>query len=63
MFGGRVFQQAVGIPMGTNCSSSRRFFPLFLRGALHTGTSQKNECPFKHINNYKFDDFVDQCDY
>ena len=26
MFGGRVFQQTVGIPMGTNCSSSPDLF-------------------------------------
>ena len=41
-FGGRVFQQTVGIPMGTN---SPRLFcqlvPLFVRGRLHTGTSQE----------------------
>jgi len=30
IFGGRVFQQTVGIPMGTNCSSSRRLVPLFV---------------------------------
>jgi len=42
MFGEFVFQQTVGIPMGTDCSS-RRFVPLFARDRLHTGASQKNE--------------------
>ena len=41
-FGGRVFQQTVGIPMGNKlCSSSRRFVPLFVRGRLHTWASQE----------------------
>jgi len=30
MFGGRVFQKTVSIPIGTNCSSSRRLVPLFV---------------------------------
>ena len=32
MFGGRVFQQTVGIPMDTNCAPplSRRLVPLFV---------------------------------
>ena len=30
MLGGRVFQQIFGIPMGTNCSSSRRLCSLFI---------------------------------
>ena len=30
MFGGRVFQQTVGIPMATNYYSSRRLVPLFV---------------------------------
>ena len=30
MFGGCVFQQIIGIPMGPNCSSSRRLVPLFV---------------------------------
>jgi hypothetical protein len=42
IFGGRVFQQTVGIPMGANYSSSHRFVPLFVWGRLHTGASQEN---------------------
>ena len=41
MFGGCVFQQIVDIPMGPNCSSSRRLVPLFVWGRLHTGASQE----------------------
>jgi hypothetical protein len=35
MFDGRVFQQTVGIPMGTNC------VPLLTDLFLHTGTSSE----------------------
>ena len=35
MFDGRVFQQTVGIPMGTNC------VPLLADLFLHTGTSSE----------------------
>ena len=38
IFGGRVFQQTVGIPMGT---SSRLLVPLFVGGRLHIGVSQE----------------------
>ena len=36
MFGGRVFQQTVGIPLGTNCTHHPRFIPLFEWSWLHT---------------------------
>ena len=43
VIGGHVFQQTVGIPMGTNCINafSHQLFPLFEWGRLHTGTSQE----------------------
>ena len=42
VIGGHVFQQTVGIPMGTNCINafSHQLF-LFEWGRLHTGTSQE----------------------
>jgi len=43
LFGGRVFQQAVGIPMGSNCSSSRRLVPLFVLGRHHTEAFQEKQ--------------------
>ena len=62
IFGGRIFQQTVGIPMGTNW------------GTRHTGASKTNEkklarsfnFTFRYIddvlslNNYTFGDFVDR---
>jgi hypothetical protein len=42
IFGERVFQQTVGIPLGTNCDSLR-LVPLFERDRHHTGSSQENE--------------------
>ena len=43
MFGGRIFQQTVGIPMNTNYinNPSRRFVPLFVRDRLHTEVSEE----------------------
>jgi hypothetical protein len=42
IFGGRIFHQTVGIPMGTKlCSSSGRLVPVFLINRLHTGASQE----------------------
>ena len=75
MFGGRVFQQTVGIPMGTNCAPL--FADLFLYSYeayfIH-GLLRKNEkklarsfnFKFRYIddvlslNNSKFADFVDR---
>ena len=71
MFGGRVFQQTVGIPMGTNCA------PLLadlFRYSYKADFIQKNEkklarsfnFTFRYIdhvlslNNYRFGDFVDR---
>jgi hypothetical protein len=75
MFGGRVFQQTVGIPMGTNCS------PLLVNLFLYSyeadfiqGLLKKNEKKltlsfkfmFRYIddvlslNNSRFGDFVDR---
>ena len=74
MFGGRVFQQTVGIPMGTNCAPL--FADLFLYSYeayfIH-GLLRKNEkklaryinFPFRHINDVlslnisKLDELVD----
>ena len=43
MFGGRVFQQTVGIPMGTNCAPLLAdLFFLFVGGIFHSGASQEN---------------------
>ena len=36
VFGGKVFQQIVGIPMGTNCSSPNRHFSVLVRSGIHT---------------------------
>jgi len=43
LFGGHVFQQTVGIPIGTNCTplQAHRLVPLFARGILHTGASEE----------------------
>jgi hypothetical protein len=50
-FGGRVFQQTVGIPMGNKlCSSSRRFVPLFVRGRI----LKKNEKKLARSLNFTF---------
>jgi hypothetical protein len=54
IFGRRVFQQTVGIPMGMLCSSSRRFAPLFVWGRLHTGDSKKNQKKVARSFNYTF---------
>ena len=37
VFAGEVFQQTVGIPMGTNnlCPSSRRHLSVFIRSGIH----------------------------
>ena len=37
VFGGKVFQQIVGIPMGTNlCPSPSRHFSVLIRSGIHT---------------------------
>ena len=75
MFGGRVFQQTVGIPMGTNCAPllSDLFLYSYEADSIH-GLLKKNEkkltrCfnfTFRYIddirslNNSRFDDFVDR---
>ena len=43
LFGGRVFQQTVGITMGTNCSPLLADFPLFVRSRFHTGTCHEKQ--------------------
>ena len=43
MFGGRVFQQTVGIPMGTNCSSSPDLFLYSYEADFIHGLLKKNE--------------------
>ena len=75
IFGGRVFQQTVGIPMGTNCAEL--LADLFLysyKAAFIQGLCKKNErklvrsfnFTFRYIddvlslNNSRFGDFVDR---
>jgi hypothetical protein len=41
MFGGRVFQQTVGMPMGTNCAPLVADFFLYLYEADFIQTSQE----------------------
>ena len=74
MFGGRVFQQTVGITYRYQLSSSRRLVPLFVWGRLHTEASQEKRkeasrsfnFTFRYIddvlsiNNSRFGDFVDR---
>jgi len=43
LFGGRVFQQTVGITMGTNCVPILADFPLFVRSRFHTRTSHEKQ--------------------
>ena len=43
LFGGCVFQQTVGITMGTNCAPLLADFPLFVRSIFHTGTSHEKQ--------------------
>jgi hypothetical protein len=71
MFGGRIFQQTVGITMGTNCA--RRSVPLFVEADFIQVVLKKNEkklarslnFTFRYIdvlslNNSRFGDFVDR---
>ena len=75
MFGGRVFQQTVGIPMGTNCAPLLADLFLYSYEADFTqGLLNKNgkklarsfNFTFRYIddvlslNNYRFGDFVDR---
>ena len=74
MFGGHVFQQRIGIPLGTNCASILADLLLYSSQAdFIQGLLQKNEkkltrsfnFTFRHIddafslNNSKLGDFVD----
>jgi hypothetical protein len=75
MFGGRVFQQTVGIPMGTNCAPLlANLFPFsyeadFIQGLLKkNGKKLARSFNFKFrylddvlsLNNSRFGDFVDR---
>jgi hypothetical protein len=75
MFGGRVFQQTVGIPMGTNCAALLADLFLYSYEAdFIQGLFKKNEkklarsfnFTFRYIdnvlslNNSRFGDFVDR---
>jgi hypothetical protein len=75
IFGGRVFQQTVGIAMGTNCAPPLAYLFLFVGwGNHHTGASQEKRkeassilyFTFRYIddvcslNNSRFGDFVDR---
>jgi hypothetical protein len=73
MFGGRVFQQTVGIPMGTNCAPLLAALFLYSYEAdFIQGLLKKNEkklafnFTFRYIddvlslNNFRFGDFVDR---
>jgi hypothetical protein len=73
MFGGRVFQQTVGIPMGTNCLLADLFLYSYETDFIQ-GLLKKNEkklarsfnFTFRYIddvlslNNSRLDDFVDR---
>ena len=73
MFGGRVFQQTVGIPMGTNCAPLlAELFLYSYEADFIQGLLKKNEkklafnFTFRYIddvlslNNFRFGDFVDR---
>ena len=73
MFGGRVFQQKVGIPMGTNCAPLlAELFLYSYEADFIQGLLKKNEkklafnFTFRYIddvlslNNFRFGDFVDR---
>ena len=75
MFGGRVFQQTIGIPMGTNCAPLLANFFLysyeahFIEGLLKKNEKKLARCfnfTFRYIddvlslNNSRFGDFVDR---
>ena len=74
MFGGRVFQQTVGIPMGTNCALLADLFLYSYEADFIQGLLKKNEKKlawsfnfmFRYIddvlslNNSRFCDFVDR---
>ena len=75
MFGGRVFQQTVGIPMGTNCAPLlANLFPFSYEADFIQGLLKKNgkklarsfNFTFHYIddvlslNNSRFGDFVDR---
>jgi len=74
MFGGRVFQQTVGIPMDTNCSLITDLFLYSYEADFMQGFLNKNEMKiarsfnfsFRYIddvlslNNSRFGDFVDR---
>jgi hypothetical protein len=74
MFGGRVFQQRVDIPMGTNCALLADLFLYSYEADFIQGLLKKNDkklvrsfnFTFRYIddvlslNNYRFGDFVDR---
>ena len=76
MFGGRVFQQTVGIPMGTNCAPLLADFFIysyeahFIQGLLKKSEKKLARCFFNFtfryiddvlsLNNSRFGDFVDR---
>jgi hypothetical protein len=55
MFGGRVFQQTVGIPMGTNCAHilAELFLYSYERDFIQ-GLSKKNEKKLERSYNFTF---------
>jgi hypothetical protein len=73
MFGGRVFQQRIGIHMGTNCAPlladlfHYSYVAYFIQGLLKKNEKKLTRsfnCTFRYIddvltlNNYRFCDFV-----
>ena len=53
VFGGKVFQQIVGIPMGTNCPSPNRHVSVLIRSGIHKSllsTERKTRGPQGHIS-------------
>jgi hypothetical protein len=65
MFGGRVFQQTVGIPMGTNCVLLADLFLYSYEADFIQGLARSFDFTFRYVddvlslNNSRLGDFVD----
>ena len=69
MFGGRVYQQTVGIPMGTNCAplladlflySYEAYFILGLLNKNEKMLARSFNYKFQSLSNSKLGDFIDR---
>jgi len=63
MFGGRVFQQTVGISMGTNCAPLSPSWSFIHMWQTHTGASQEEQkeaipIPQFHVPLYRWCPFI-----